>query len=50
MMDFYNTKIMVPGGHRLGIVHFMGASSELRDSAIIEDKEAVSTLGCEQKV
>ena len=50
LMDFYNEKIKVLGGSRLGIVNFIPASPELRDIAIINDTEAVATLGCEQKL
>ena len=50
MMDFYNKKIKVLGGSRLSIVNFVPASSELRDITVINDKEAVAALGCEQKL
>ena len=50
MMDFYNRKIKVLGGSRLSIVNFISASPELRDIVIINDTEAVATLGCEQKL
>ena len=53
MMDFYNKKIKVFGSKtdaRMRIVDFVPASSELRDIAIINDNEAVATLGCEQQL
>lgn len=53
MVDFYNKKIKVFGSKTESQMRnstFMPASGEVRDVSIINETEAVVTMGCEQKL